>query len=350
MAQQHPFDREGTVPCCYFSVRDHRPGERFEVWRDSISSIFDVEAEKEVIADFDASIVAHLVGPLLFARTETRRQSWSRTSRRMAQDGMDHYLIQYFERGHHVAGLGAAAGLASGYVVVFDLSRPIANVTSDICNLSLLVPRPLLAERLERPDDMHNAIVGGALGRVLREHMQALLELAPTLDIGAADRIAEATVALAAACLNGARAGTSGQDGAMSPATIVRIKRFIDAHLHSETLTADRIARHHGVSRSKLYTMFERHGGVASYIRARRLQHAFRALRDPRHRPRSLYDIALEAGYTSDAAFCRAFKSQFDVTPGDVRRLTLTHINADVASGDDSRRYEKWLHTLGAHA
>src|SRR5690606_30926730 len=107
-----------------------------------------------------------------------------------------------------------------------------------------------------------------------------------------------------AACLNGADVGAALQDDSTSYAAIMQIKRFINANLHSSTLTADVIARRHGVSRSKLYMMFERYGGVAAYVRAQRLQHAFDALRDPRQRNRSLYDIALEAGYNNDAAFC----------------------------------------------
>ena len=351
MREQHQTGPEHLqgVPRSIFSVADLPQREKFEAWKDSISSIFDVEAEKEVAGSFHATLEATLIGPLLFARTETRRQAWSRTPRRIAFDGMDHYLIQYFEYGGHLDIEGASRG-AGGYIVVFDLSRPLANTTSDFCNFSLLIPRPLLAAQLERPDEMHNLVVKGVVGSLLRNHILTLRALSDSLDVASSDRVSEATIGLVAACLNGVDVDSALRDSATSYAGIVQIKHFIDAHLHSESLTADRIARQNGVSRSKLYTMFERHGGVAAYIRARRLQHAFQALRDPSRRHRSLYDIALEAGYNNDAAFCRAFKNQFELTPGEVRRLRRVRPTAQEAVADASRRYEHWLHHLGATA
>lgn len=340
---------ERGVPRSVFSVATLRPAERFDAWKESISSIFDVEAEKDTVTNFHATLEATLIGPLLFARTETCRQSWSRTPRRMALDGMDHYLIQYFECGGHLDVEGAIHG-PNGYIVVFDLSRPLANTTSDFCNYSLLVPRALLAPLLERPDEMHNLIVKGVVGDLLRTHMLTLHSLAEAIDVPSSDRVSEATIALVAACLNGATANvdTVLRDGPASYAGLMQIKRFIDANLHSEFLTADAIARQNGVSRSKLYTMFERHGGVAAYIRTRRLQHAFHMLRDPSRRHRPLYDIALEAGYNNDAAFCRAFKNHFEITPGEVRRLRRTRTGTDADRANASRRYEHWLHNLGA--
>lgn len=341
-------DRHG-VPRSIFSVADLPQIERFDAWKDSIASIFDVEADKDVTDNFHATLEATLIGPLLFARTETCRQAWSRTPRRIALDGMDHYLIQYFERGGHLDIEGVTRG-PEGYIVVFDLSRPLANTTSDFCNLSLLIPRPLLAAQLERPDEMHNLVVTGVVGSLLRNHILTLQSLAGRLDIASSDRVSEATIGLVAACLNGVDVDSAIRDGSTPYVGIVQIKHFIESHLHSEDLTAERIARQNGVSRSKLYTMFERHGGVAAYIRGRRLQHAFHALRDPARRHRSLYDLALEAGYNNDAAFCRAFKNHFELTPGEVRRLRRARPGTAEAIANASRRYEHWLHHLGATA
>src|SRR3546814_2208609 len=61
-------------------------------------------------------------------------------------------------------------------------------------------------------------------------------------------------------------------------------------------------------------------GGVFTYIRVMRLKAAFDALRDPHQASLTIQDIARKAGYDSDAFFCRAFKSMFDVTPGELRR------------------------------
>src|SRR3546814_18314190 len=70
----------GAVPRSIFSVDACPPGERFEYWRHSIAAIFDVEAAHDVVGDFHATIDSHLLGPLMLARTCTKRQQWIRRS------------------------------------------------------------------------------------------------------------------------------------------------------------------------------------------------------------------------------------------------------------------------------
>src|SRR3546814_15542375 len=76
----------GAVPRSIFSVDACPPGERFEYWRHSIAAIFDVEAAHDVVGDFHATIDSHLLGPLMLARTCTKRQQWIRSSRTIARD------------------------------------------------------------------------------------------------------------------------------------------------------------------------------------------------------------------------------------------------------------------------
>src|SRR3546814_8945385 len=54
------------------------------------------------------------------------------------------------------------------------------NATTDLQNLSILVPRPLLESRLERPDAVHGLIIDGTTppGQILRDHLIALKESA----------------------------------------------------------------------------------------------------------------------------------------------------------------------------
>ena len=56
-----------------------------------------------------------------------------------------------------------------------------------------------------------------------------------------------------------------------------------------------------------------------SYVTHWRMQEARRALIETQ---RPMIEIAEGVGYGSEAAFTRAFKRQFDVTPGELRRQT----------------------------
>src|SRR3546814_7809838 len=71
-------------------------------------------------------------------------------------------------------------------------------------------PRPLLESRLERPDAVHGLIIDGTTppGQILRDHLIALKESACGLSAAEipeteVQEMAEVTVSLIAACLNG---------------------------------------------------------------------------------------------------------------------------------------------------
>jgi AraC-like DNA-binding protein len=339
-----------AVPRSIFSVEDCRPEERFDYWRHSIAAIFDVDAAHDVIGDFHATIDSHLVGPLMLARTCTRRQHWVRSSRTVARDGMDHYMVQLFESGGQTVRTdGKSSEMNAGQLIVCDLQRTMDNDTTDFQNLSMLVPRSLLASQLECPDAVHGLIIDGAApqGRILRDHLTTLKETVGGLSAGDVQEGAEATVSLIAACLNGIGRAAQGKPVAPPLPLLPRIKRYIMENLHDLMLTSETIAYRQGVPRAKLYEMFEPEGGVFTYMRVMRLKAAFDALGDPHQAWRSIDDIALDAGYNSDAFFCRAFKSMFDVTPSEVRRAAETAIPKFAPQPGVDRRYEEWLHSLG---
>lgn len=100
-----------------------------------------------------------------------------------------------------------------------------------------------------------------------------------------------------------------------------RIRRgidFIEAHL-DEDLETSAVTRHAGVSHWHFQRVFKAltNETLKGYIRARRLANASEALLEPR----SILDIALASGFESQAAFTRAFKQAFGVTPARYRAL-----------------------------
>ena len=89
-----------SVPHAVFSVDGVGARERYDIWHDSIACIFDVDAKADVRkGDFSAEVDAHMLGSVMLARTTSRNQLWRRTPEVMARDGMDHFMIQLFERG-----------------------------------------------------------------------------------------------------------------------------------------------------------------------------------------------------------------------------------------------------------
>jgi AraC-like DNA-binding protein len=338
------------VPHSVFSVSNVAPKDRFGVWKESISCIFDVEPDRGLEPEeFLATVEASLFGELMLARTTSVRQSWARSPLTIARDGMDHYMIQLFVEGEmeaeHKRGSTSVQGKS---LVVFDLSQEVSSRTSNFTNLSLIVPRDALAGLLMSPDEQHMRTVSAQnpVVALLIDHMIGLERMKACISAAQARDLASATTALVAACLNDSGTGApSGIQGPSVPQMMV-VRRMIEQHLDDPGLSVDRIAQMAGISRTRLYSLFEPTGGVNAYVRERRLRGAFSALLDTRKRHRPIYDIAAECGFSNESAFSRAFRRRFGCSPREARHdLVIPHGRR---GGADSRRYEYWLHQLSA--
>ncbi|WP_344985793.1 AraC family transcriptional regulator [Streptomyces violaceus] len=83
---------------------------------------------------------------------------------------------------------------------------------------------------------------------------------------------------------------------------VLRIRAFIQQHLHDPQLTPRTIAAAHHISRSYLYRLFEyEEESVAAWIRRQRLEHARRDLAEPAMRSTPIHAIAARWGFSHAA-------------------------------------------------
>jgi AraC family transcriptional regulator len=101
---------------------------------------------------------------------------------------------------------------------------------------------------------------------------------------------------------------------------IQRAVDYIEDHLNDE-LEVDSIAKVAGFSKWHFQMVFSSSVGdsLKSYIRGRRLTKAMGELGSDKR----ILDIALDAGFESQEAFTRAFKAQFQNTPGECRKAGI---------------------------
>lgn len=97
------------------------------------------------------------------------------------------------------------------------------------------------------------------------------------------------------------------------------VKRYIRDHIH-EPLDRGTLAAVAGFSIPHFHRMFTAHVGesAASYVRRLRLERAGRKLRMGAV---DITEVALAAGYDSHAAFSKAFKQQFSLSPREFRQI-----------------------------
>lgn len=348
---QHTMQQ--PVAHAVFSVNELPEPARYAVWRESISCIFEVDADAEARRrGFRATVDSHVVGSMMLARTGTQAQRWERAERTIARDGMDHYMVQLFEAGTMVAEhRRGTTELPAGGLLVFDLAQAVRTRTDAFTNLSLIVPRDQLDGLLKSPDDQHMRALSPAepLVQLLRDQMRSLKAVAPRMTAAEGLELAPAVAAMVAACLNGTALPADGAaEGGMAMARLVQIKRVIERDLHDPRLTPAAIARKCGVSRSKLYALFAPQGGVADYVRERRLRRAMRLLLGQEGGCRSIADVALACGFTNASAFSRAFKQRFGLTPRDAAHAPPPAGEPMRADTPGDRRYESWLRHLAS--
>ena len=97
------------------------------------------------------------------------------------------------------------------------------------------------------------------------------------------------------------------------------VKRYIRDHIH-EPLDRERLAAVAGFSIPHFHRVFTAQVGesAASYVRRLRMERAGRKLRMGAV---DITEVALAASYDSHAAFSKAFKGQFGVSPSGFRQL-----------------------------
>jgi AraC family transcriptional regulator len=100
---------------------------------------------------------------------------------------------------------------------------------------------------------------------------------------------------------------------------VENVKRYIHDHIQ-EPLDRETLAAVAGFSIPHFHRVFTAQVGesAASYIRRLRLERAGRKLRMGAV---DITELALAAGYDSHAAFSKAFKQQFGVSPSEFRQL-----------------------------
>jgi AraC family transcriptional regulator len=105
------------------------------------------------------------------------------------------------------------------------------------------------------------------------------------------------------------------------------VMRYIRQHI-SEPLDRETLAAVAGFSIPHFHRVFTAHAGESaiSYVRRLRLERAARKLRMGAV---DITEVALAAGYDTHAAFGKAFKQQFGLSPSEFRQLNCweaTHL------------------------
>jgi AraC-like DNA-binding protein len=213
---------------------------------------------------------------------------------------------------------GGCLLLRPGDTVVYDTDQPyLFGFGTTMRQLLLDVPRPVFAQRCERPVSHGPVLVPGddpgVPGTSARALRRVLLEL--VADPSAAPDAAGEQV------LDLVQTMRTGRGSSSSTAHLLAAKAFIAAHLGDPGLSVDVVARAVGVTSRHLNRAFaaEPTTTVTQYILARRLERARADLTSPQLAHFRVADIAFRWGFSSQAHFSRLFRARFGCSPSQAR-------------------------------
>ncbi|MBB3285501.1 AraC-like DNA-binding protein [Rhizobium sp. BK347] len=334
-----------------FSTRELEPAAQFAAWQTYIAPLVDIRLPDNVSPEtgFPADHVAWNLGGMLIVQQDTPPHSYMRSQAKVKANLIDHWHISVLSDGRTWTEVdGRVLEGEPGKIELRSLGHPFRGRSTEAKTLSLFLPRALLFEVPAPVEIENNIALSGIFTGMLIEYLDSVTDNLPRFAATDLPHIVQTVRNMIVASVSTSAAQSTGVEQHSTLAVTERVRRFVESNLAAGDLTVEQICRQLGISRTRLYQIFEQYGGVHHYIQRRRLLSAHAALSDPANREQIL-DIAFSVGFSSAAHFSRAFSKEFGYSPREARNLTIPRYLGQVASpaSPDTHSFEEWLRTLG---
>lgn len=307
-----------TVLEATYSNRELPPEQRFGHWQSDMAGLFDAQPCLPAPADHLIEVSRWKLGNVMVTAGHYPALQIARSEKRVRLDPLDHYAVTLgSQSGQHVEADGRRTTAAPMQPLLVDLARPFELHWEAGPRLTLYAPRAALDELLPRALDLHGVKLGGVGALLFAQHLLALQRHLPTMEMASAPGARHAALHLLAASLAPSIDSLGLARPAMDHSLCRLVRSHIEARLQDAQLDAQVLCEHFRISRSTLYRLFESEGGVAAYVRGRRLARIHALLAQPARR-QYIGRIAEDFGFGSAAAFSRAFVAQFGYRPREV--------------------------------
>jgi AraC-like DNA-binding protein len=310
-----------------FSVAGEKTALQMHAWRDYVGRSLDVSVSRaQVAGGFRGDIESWVLGDMVFMDARTDPFVQARSQARISTDNVREFVL-------HMAIEGIvetltdrmprrSAGQHVPGVLALDMGQPMHMWRPAPARvLAFFLPRAVVEAVVRDPDALHGQVIAftSPAGRQLARQLRPLVAGLHGLPRAAAERALRA----GAAAILAAFARQQRLDGRSDASERRTLRGDIDAHvqanLHRQGLTPDSILRNFAIARPTLYRLFEDEGGLAAYIRNRRLRAAANELVDAP--TLAVADIASTLAFGSATDFTRAFRRAYGLAPSEFRAL-----------------------------
>ncbi|TIN26067.1 MAG: helix-turn-helix domain-containing protein [Mesorhizobium sp.] len=335
------------------STLELAPDDQFAAWQAHMASLVEVRLPdgKSPNDGFPAVHTAWNLGGMLIVQQRAPAHSYMRSAAKLRSSSIDHWYIVLPRTGRSWTEVDRrVAENQPGKLEIRSLGYPFRGRVTDSESLFLYLPRDLFSDAASTLDAKNNSILSGNFANLLVDYVNSVEARLRSLTAEDLPRIVHATRSMIIACLAPPTEHTAAAEQLASVALMERARRYVQNNLDAAHLTPDSMCRALGVSRSRLYQLFEPSGGVLHYIQSRRLLAAHVALSDPAD-GRRIVDIAEAFGFSSAANFSRAFSKEFGYSPREGRSTVVLPRPAHSVSHngpEEASSFEGWLKALGS--
>jgi AraC family transcriptional activator of tynA and feaB len=308
-----------------WSTADVEPRRRFEYWNSLVAkAVCGVNVAQPSGHDFDATISTRWLHDAAFTSFHSPAHEIDRTSRNIAGDRSDVYLLSLQLGG--IARLrqgGRETVLKPGELGMVDARRPFSvTLSGDVRRMVAILPRRMVHRYAPMWRDLNAPRICDTEPGVdlLREYVLRLADPAFAVDDAIAEVLGENLCALLGVMV-GHHAGGLTDAHPRRDLRLEALLAYIRRNCSDPDLSPSAAAAHLRVSVRTVHKLMERtERSFGEWLLDERLHRCVRMLQDPTQTRRKISDIAWTCGFNDLSHFNNVFRSRLGMTPSDQRR------------------------------
>jgi AraC-like DNA-binding protein len=292
--------------------------------RERVSHILDMPISRAQMADgFRGTIDSYRIKDMLFLDCLTDPFQQSRSVARISTDTVRDYVFHIMLEGTIETRTGLYPQRKSVQsrpgILALDMNQPM-HMDRPACRvMAFFLPRAIVESVVPDGEAIHGRVIEftSPLARMIPAHLAMLSRNLPGMTARDGYKTLQTCAYLIAAAFSQEARLSGNARAAARAAMFGAARRYIEENLHQPDLSPDGVLKASHLSRPTLYRLFEHEGGLATYIRNRRLREAAdELLRFPN---KAVIEIAYGLGFKSASDFNHAFRRAYDMSPVDFR-------------------------------
>ncbi len=309
----------GPVTPSTFATESLPLPDQLQAWQEWFSPVFDISRTGRIGGEFHASNQVWNAGDILISRVSAPSVRVRRSKNNIARSPIDHWVLTHCRQGATAVrtprGEFSAAG---GVPFLWSLGEEFESKRTRVDRIQILLPRDSFSDLAPLLDASRGSAFETAWGSLFGDYLTAMERWLPSMKASDMPRLALTLRNMIAACVAPSAEHATVARQEIESSQVERVRQAVQAHLQSPQLQPAMLCRLLGISRSQLYRLFERSGGVARYIQRQRLLRIYALLSNPADQ-RPIVAIARDFCFEDASGFSRAFRKEFGFSASDVR-------------------------------